>query len=161
MTEQDKQALIKHFCFRDCGDAAEGCTIMPCHEIELIQEFPTTDTDSDMISRKAAIDALKRQAETMSEWSKRYAEQRKGVLTAVNIVEDLPPAQLAPSQVAKDISRIVENEQDMRVIAQPERIKGHWIPVGGALYQCDQCGVVSLKRKFCSECGADMREVTT
>lgn len=43
--------------------------------------------------------------------------------------------------------------------AQP-RIKGRWIPVGGALYQCDQCGVVSLKRKFCSECGADMREVT-
>ena len=45
--------------------------------------------------------------------------------------------------------------------AQPERIRGRWIPVGGALYQCDQCGVVSLKRKFCSECGADMREVTT
>lgn len=46
--------------------------------------------------------------------------------------------------------------------AQPERIRGHWIPVGvgGALYQCDQCGVVSLKHKFCSECGADMREVT-
>lgn len=65
-----------------------------------------------------------------------------------------------PSQVSKDIARIVENGQDMRVIGQG-RIRGHWIPVGGALYQCDQCGVVSLKRKFCSECGADMREVTT
>ena len=93
MTEQDKQALIKHFCSRDCGEAAEGCTIMPCHEIELIQEFPTTDTDSDTISRAKAIEALKQQAEAMSEWSNRYAEQRKGVLTAVNIVEDLPPAQ--------------------------------------------------------------------
>jgi hypothetical protein len=58
MTEQDKQALIKHFCSRDCGEAAEGCTIMPCHEIELIQEFPTSEADSDTISRKAAIDAL-------------------------------------------------------------------------------------------------------
>jgi len=47
----------------------------------------------DLIYRQAAIDALKRQAETMSEWSNRYAEQRKGVLTAVNIVEDLPSAQ--------------------------------------------------------------------
>ena len=44
--------------------------------------------------------------------------------------------------------------------AQPKRINGRWIPVGGALYQCDQCGAVSLERKFCSECGADMREVT-
>ena len=49
----------------------------------------------DLISRQAAIDALRQQAETMSEWSNRYAEQRKGVLTAVNIVEDLPPAQPA------------------------------------------------------------------
>ena len=48
----------------------------------------------DLISRQSAIEALKQQAETMSEWSNRYAEQRKGVLTAVNIVEDLPPAQL-------------------------------------------------------------------
>ena len=47
----------------------------------------------DLIYRQAAIDALKQQAETMSEWSNRYAEQRKGVLTAVNIVEDLPSAQ--------------------------------------------------------------------
>ena len=44
--------------------------------------------------------------------------------------------------------------------AQPKRINGRWIPVGGALYQCDQCGAVSLERKFCSECGADMREAT-
>ena len=50
---------------------------------------------SDCISRQEAIDALKQQAETMSEWSTRYAEQRKGVLTAVNIVEDLPPAEPA------------------------------------------------------------------
>ena len=47
---------------------------------------------NDLISRQAAIKALKQQAETMSEWHNRYAEQRKGVLTAVNIVEDLPPA---------------------------------------------------------------------
>ena len=44
-------------------------------------------------NRKVAIDALKQQVETMSEWSDRYEEQRKGVLTAVNIVEDLPSAQ--------------------------------------------------------------------
>ena len=54
----------------------------------------------DLISRQAAIDALKQQAETMSEWSNRYAEQRKGVLTAVNIVEDLPSAQ---PELAQDL----------------------------------------------------------
>lgn len=77
-------------------------------------------------------------------------------------IDEQPTIQLEPSQVAADLARIVENEKDMRVLetAQPERIRGRWIPVGGALYQCDKCGVVSLKRKFCSECGADMREVT-
>ena len=49
--------------------------------------------NNDLISRQAAIDALKQQADTMSRWSERYAEQRKGVLTAVNIVEDLPTIQ--------------------------------------------------------------------
>ena len=48
---------------------------------------------NDAISREQAIDALKQQADTMRRWSERYAEQRKGVLTAVNIVEDLPPIQ--------------------------------------------------------------------
>lgn len=48
---------------------------------------------SDSIDRQDAIDALKQQAKTMNEWSNRYAEQKKGVLTAVNIVEDLPSAQ--------------------------------------------------------------------
>ena len=51
---------------------------------------------NDLISRQAAIDALKQQAETMSEWSNRYAEQRKGVLTAVNIIEDLSSAHPEP-----------------------------------------------------------------
>lgn len=47
----------------------------------------------ELISKQAAIDALNQQAETMRGWSERYAEQRKGVLTAVNIVEDLSATQ--------------------------------------------------------------------
>ena len=87
MTEQDKQALIKHFCSRDCGEAAEGCMIMPCHEIELIQEFPTTDTDSDTISRQAVLDALNNiEIPKNASWYQYYQQ----ALTAVG---KLPPAQ--------------------------------------------------------------------
>ena len=68
---------------RKIYDACKGA-------LEILERL---DTDSDTISRAKAIEALKQQAEAMSEWSNRYAEQRKGVLTAVNIVEDLPPAQ--------------------------------------------------------------------
>jgi hypothetical protein len=187
MTEQDKQALIKHFCSRDCGEAAEECTIMPCHEIELIQEFPTSEADSDTISRQAAIDALKQQAETMSEWSNRYAEQRKGVLTAVNIVEDLPPAQLGTNlaevgtdcisrQQAIDICRAPHmrnadcSDFEMAIMMlppeQPERIKGHWIKISPAnIYECSECGKSVMTNDicaydFCHGCGADMRGVT-
>lgn len=48
---------------------------------------------SDLISRQAAIDAMEQQAEAMGNWSERYAEQRRGILTAINIVSDLPSAQ--------------------------------------------------------------------
>ncbi len=51
---------------------------------------------SDLIERQDAIDALKQQAEEMANWSERYAEQKKGILTAINIVSDLPSAQLEP-----------------------------------------------------------------
>ena len=48
---------------------------------------------NDLISRQAALDALTKQADEMSRWCERYQEQRKGVLTARNIIKDLPSAQ--------------------------------------------------------------------
>lgn len=69
---------------------------LPEPKTQLFKENTTKDATFDTISRQAAIEALKQQAETMNEWSIRYAEQRKGVLTAVNIIEDLPPAEPEP-----------------------------------------------------------------
>jgi hypothetical protein len=114
MTEQDKQALIKHFCSRDCGEAAEGCTIMPCHEIELIQEFPTTDTDSDTISRQAAIDALERDMASLDHIIKgmsandvrldAYVSQRNQVNYDIYTINNLPPAQ--PEQLGTNLAEV-------------------------------------------------------
>ena len=57
---------------------------------------------NDLISRQAAIDALKAQADTMRTWVERYAEQRRGILTAVNIVEDIKPADVVPVVRCRD-----------------------------------------------------------
>lgn len=46
----------------------------------------------DYIRKSDAVNALKAQADTMRTWVERYAEQRRGILTAVNIVEDIKPA---------------------------------------------------------------------
>ena len=88
MTEQDKQALIKHFCERDCGEEfAKECAIMPCHEIELIQEFPTTEPDTDTISRAKAIKAIDEiESEIAEGLGFEYEKWRKHFC-------DLPPAQ--------------------------------------------------------------------
>ena len=90
-------------------------------------------------------------------------------------LEKLPPAQPAPSQVAADIARIVENGKDMRVIAQG-RIRGRWIiretSSGDTEARCSHCGFTTLVDEpgnglhmvsdlnFCPNCGAEM-EVTT
>ena len=46
-----------------------------------------------LIEQKEVLDALNAQAEEMSRWHERYAEQRKGILTAVRIVTNIKPKQ--------------------------------------------------------------------
>ena len=55
--------------------------------------FGISEQLDDTISRRATLDALTEQADEMSRWCERYQEQRKGVLTARNIIKDLPSAQ--------------------------------------------------------------------
>lgn len=117
---------------------------------------------SDLIDRQSALDALKKchcggEDSCGEPWI--YEDH------AIKAIEQLPSAQPEPSQVAMDISRIIENENDMRVIAQPERIKGRWEQDGHHI-KCDQCGEWmcdrdregwNIPKNFCPNCGADMR----
>lgn len=104
---------------------------------------PKPKTSEDCISRKAAIDALKQQAENMLCWSERYAEQRKGILTAINIVSDL----LSVTPQSKE---------------EPQLKTGRWIEHkhGGIEHiECSECGVWFLKanlirKSYCPNCGS-------
>lgn len=49
---------------------------------------------SDVIYRQQAIDELNRQAVAMESWHEHYQRERKGILTAVNIISDLPTARI-------------------------------------------------------------------
>ena len=55
-------------------------------------------------------------------------DDRQRIEQAIEVLSAQPTA----DRVARDISTILQNEQDMRVIernAEPERKKGKWIPV--------------------------------
>lgn len=82
----------------------------------------------ELISRAAAIDALMAWEED-SFWDDECLKHRGEPFWVApsDVIEQLPSAQPEPSQVARDIATIIENEKDMRVIAsaQPEQ---HWIP---------------------------------
>ena len=118
---------------------------------------------SDLISRKAAIDAI---AEHLGIPAANWKDIAKEWL------KDLPTAQPEPSQIACDIATILDNEQDMRVIlknAQPERMRGRWIEIqapdsdGNGLYECSVCHrgevhVPIVEVPFCWHCGAYMKE---
>ena len=122
---------------------------------------------SDLIDRRMAIGVLL------------GCTEHKGRIQfdkAVAGINKLPPAQPEPSQVAKDIARIVENGQDMRVIAQPEIIRckdcKHWIPYDWMFSEvwqskniadypedeigCNYCDMTMKANDFCSR--AERRE---
>lgn len=74
---------------------------------------------SDLIDRQSAIDAVTDELDMIDhvpQWVFDRLEKR---------LKQLPSAQPEPSQVARDIATIIENEQDMRVI---ERNAQQWIP---------------------------------
>ena len=121
----------------------------------------------DLISRKAAIDG----AVTIQLFD------RDIPVVPVQHIKNLPSAQPDPSQVERDIATIIENEQDMRVMLQPERKRGEWIYGEHDVamcdgYFCDKCGFFvpwDYQHKsidfikdynFCPNCGADMRGET-
>ena len=71
---------------------------------------------NDYISRQAAIDICNDEL--------LHTEDYSPIRTWGRIMA-LPSAQPEPSQVARDIATIIENEHDMRVLlSQPERKKG-------------------------------------
>lgn len=77
----------------------------------------------DCISRQAAIDAVefgityaKAINKSTGEVKELFKEGNKALNEAVERIKDLPSAQSEPSQAARDIATILENEKDMRVI---------------------------------------------
>ena len=110
----------------------------------------------DLISRQAAIDAF-------IEW---YGGEPSDIDYFKELLDESPSAQPEPSQVARDIAAIIENEQDMRVILKAAQKKGHWIEDGYTHYKavCSECGepcatyaMDKPRDRFCKWCGADMR----
>ena len=89
----------------------------------------------DLISRQAAIDAVKKYRNGSDMPDMWY----DGMSCALRCLYKLPSA-------------------------QPERERGRWVPniypdVGDG-YRCSQCGAYHVvPYKFCHNCGADMREV--
>lgn len=61
--------------------------------VKLTDESAQIVPNENLISQKSAIDALNEQAVAMESWHERYQGERKGLLTAVNIISDLPSVQ--------------------------------------------------------------------
>ena len=77
---------------------------------------------SDLIDRQKLVEAFAGLVlyADLDGATKSYSD---GLTDAYNLILQLPSAQPEPSQVARDIATIIENERDMRVIArsiQPE-----------------------------------------
>lgn len=73
------------------------------------------------MSRLIDADALERDG-----WSlqRTYRKDKETMVYEVKAISEIPTAQPEPSQMARDIAAIIENEQDMRIVlSQPEIIR--------------------------------------
>ena len=150
----DRRDAIDAVCKSECESGFCG---VPCPEVDALKaltpaqpesakrtaEAAQNVSDSDLISRKAAIDAfdgVKVDEENCTEYDIGYND---GIDFAVSRLSVLPSAQL-------------------------ERKRGKWIPhedEDGEHYgdKCSECGEWYVmpygKTNYCPNCGADMREV--
>jgi NADH pyrophosphatase NudC (nudix superfamily) len=90
------------------------------------------------ISREAAIKAIEDVVAYMESWVTEYQAQRRGLMTAIVIVDDIPAADVQPVRHGR-WKNIIQGI----------------IPSG----QCSNCGAWDKVTRFCPNCGADMREV--
>lgn len=86
---------------------------------------------NDCISREAAIDAL----------IEGFRRSPTVAIRAKDMIEQLPSAQPEPSQVARDIATIIENEKDMRVVLQ----KPQWVLCGDRMPEAEYPVIVTWK----------------
>ena len=83
-------------------------------------------------------------------------DQRRQAILIGKVIEEMPEAQPEPSDVARQIATILENECDMRIILKTQK-HGMWLKVNNRDYcsECNYWGCTELK--YCPNCGADMR----
>ena len=53
----------------------------------------------ELIEKEKAIGELMQQADAMKNWSDRYADERKGILTAIRIIEIVPKVDAEPKWI--------------------------------------------------------------
>ena len=161
-----RKAAILQLSHNKCGN--EEWDIAVQHDIETIKQLPSAQpesakrtaeeeqnvSDSDLISRKAAIDAL---------------DEIRHALWEIDIPSPTVPEYIEHHEQIQSVWKLLDKKQkELYVLpsAQPERKKGKWIRQDNkgkplyCWYQCSRCGaVIGGKTNFCSECGKDMREV--
>ena len=111
----------------------------------MAENLPDTNVGNiEYIRKDVALDALKAQADTMRAWVERYDEQRRGILTAVNIIEDVKPDDVVPVVHAYWIRH---DDADV--------VEGYYVPE----YECSKCRAWKKDDSdFCPDCGAKMDE---
>lgn len=102
--------------WRITGDKAHEALDMAIEALAKDTNVPSNGC----ISREVAIDAAEKESQVDGAYG--YMDTK----SIVDLLNDLPSAQPEPSDVARDIATIIENEKDMRVVlqnsAQPEII---------------------------------------
>ena len=87
--------------------------VVPFAELATNLQQSCNQLATDCISRQAAIDVIKRLHDVA--WNN-WHETNISPNTVIEALRELPSAQSEPSQAARDIATILENEKDMRVI---------------------------------------------
>lgn len=106
----------------------------------------------ELIEKEKAIGELMQQADAMKSWSDRYADERKGILTAIRIIEIVPKVDAQPVRHGKWIHGREVCREYIGITLVSVQYE-HW--------KCSACGYRTEGEplwKYCPNCGAKMDE---
>lgn len=126
---------------------------------EVVNQEPTAEYSSDVISRQAAIEALYDKGLSMTAWGELLAMKWSDIQTCIELLPSAQPFTEEQIQTMQELeSAQIEKAFEL---GKADRLTGHWIKNDNGTFSCSNCQSWIPEEqhhyaRYCLYCGARM-----